>query len=1343
VTGMTTRCGFLSLGITFSVWGWISICPADEPGEAKSLALLTADWGWEDASQIGNWKIPGCREMIESSDGWTIVLSGNGNQIGGEQDEGFFVYAERTGSWSLSGQVQWLNRGGKNPEARTGLMIRDSARKADSPFFMIFRNAGPESRLGSSAFSAWRAAVSGSMEQSLRIDDPYGKNRFEPGEAVWFRVTRIAPRGVFFSEWSTDGEQWHFDSQKEIEMDESAAYGFVVTNSEDNDQLAQARITQIQLRPAPTVAWRDFPTGAYQAGVPLQVSISVICGLEQKHSFTITETLPPGWQAEPGGRGQYSPSANQISWTLTPQRETIVLSYTAIPPAEENGVALFTGTVESLPILGKHYLQPVIQSTNKQPGGHWRYWSTEDGLTESCGLCQIGMDGKIWIRHGAVDYISFLDGYAVQKRPSPGVWLQVFESRSQQLWSSYSEGVKLFKDGEWQSYPIEGFDLGQVQVLPGGTDRVLVCYPDRLVEFHAPLKASRVIKYATETDLGSFTFLTASPDGNVLVAGNRGVAKITAENLPLNPSSSWREYLVPEAFRVLHLDSVLEDEAGRFYATALFRPTGTRVLLRYDGKTWHMKFISHRDIQAAWPGIFSSFWLWESDAYYPYLSYVTNIGGAIEQAEIQLPSLTSIQLPLLERGAPVMYESNHTFWVSLSPGIARYAPATWRTPEAVARLDEPINAICEDPQGRLWFATFNKLIGLEGDQWHFYSLPEGYSTYLWEPYGLCYLKNGKIAIRTINSVLLTFDPETGEFQPVAHPEGRRISWIFPRSDRTIWVQAESPESTREHFIYRLDIYDGSAFHPFLDLGDRWNIEQLRYLYEDGEGTIWLGGMTDERVGRYQNGEYRTFGSEYPGDSAMCIFPASEKILWFTDRNAIYEYDGRSWRTVRANLDATPNLIKSRDGSVWAATWNGLYRYFQGSWVQNSVDEGLSSFCVLKVFEDSQDRLWAATSRGLSLYHPEADPDPPRTFLDPQGNPDTLAPGVVAQFVYSGTDKWKYTPRGRLLYSHRIDEAPWSPFTEKTTALYTDLPPGHHRFQVRAMDRNWNIDPEPVHFDFLVLRPWYQEPGFWILLVVTITALGYAVSRHINLERLVTERTTHLREAHEKLLQYQQQLQSFASEMSLIEERDRRQIAGELHDRIGHGLAACQMMIQTLQRKNHSPETSALLQKTLDMLEQTIQDARTLTFEISPPVLYELGLEPALEWVAEQMETLHGLRVELKDDGHPKPLSEDARGVLFRAVRELLFNVLKHAKTASASVNLCTIEDRVRITVEDRGQGFDIRSLHANRKHSFGLFSIRERIEYLGGRFECHSHLNEGTRVVLEMPLAGKESTASG
>ncbi|MFB3788692.1 MAG: two-component regulator propeller domain-containing protein [bacterium] len=1336
---MAARCSFPWILLWLRLLSFPLLCPA----ESAPRPSQAADWGMDDpAERIGHVKIPGHHETMATAAGWTLETAGNGDRIGGAADEGYFVYTEQKGSWSLSGKLLWLDRGGGNPEARVGLMIRAGARKAASPAFLIFWNAGPGFRLGSSAYSAWRTAGSDRMEFSPQIDDPYGHNRFDPGGEVWFRVTRIAPNHLLFSEWSLDGEHWNLDSQARIEMGETAAYGIVIANAEDNEQLARARVTEIQLRPAPAAACREFGSGGFRPGEPVEVRLPVFFSRERVETIQVTETLPPGWKAERCNAGGVI-EENQIVWSVPYQREPVSLTYRVLPPPEENEVALFRGTAGPLSILGREYLPPVVRQAHVPPGGHWRYWSTDDGLTESCGLCQIGMGGKIWIRHGAVDQISSMDGYAVHKQPSPGVWLQVFESRSHQLWSSYSKGIKLFKEGKWETYPIEGFDLAQVHILPGAPDRVLLCYPDRLTEFNAAQNAARVIQFATETGLGSFTGITASPDGQVLIAGNRGVAKIMSDQLFLTPSSSWREYLLPESLRVRSLDTVLEDETGRFYASAVFQPTGRRVFIHFDGKTWQLKYMTDKDIHAGWPGVPSSFWLWQSDAYYPFLDCITNLGGEIEEAEVQLPSLTSIQLPMLERGAPVMYESNHAFWVSLSPGIARYAPATWRTPEAAARLEEPINAICEDPQGRLWFTTFNKLILLENEEWTFFPLPEGYSTYLWEPFSLCYLKNGQIAIRTINSVLLTFDPETRQFQTETHPEGRRISWIFPRNDRTIWVQAESPESTRDHFIYRLEIYDGSSFRPFLDLGDRWNIEQLRYLYEDGQGAVWLGGMKDERVGLYRDGKYRTFGREYPGDSAMCIFPVDENRLWFTDRNSIYEYDGQTWRTVRTNLDAIPNLVKSQDGVIWVATWNGLYRYFQDSWIQNSVEEGLSSFCVLKVFEDSRRQVWAATSRGLSLYHPEADPDPPRTFLDATRNPNQLVPGSVAQFVFSGMDKWKYTLPVRLLYSHRIDSSPWSPFSEKTVATYTNLIPGRHQFQVRAMDRNWNIDPVPQTFDFYVLLPWYREPGFWLLLLITIAALGYAVSRHINLERLVAERTIHLREAHAQLLQYQQQLQSFASEMSLIEERDRRQIAGELHDRIGHGLAACQMLIQTIQRNHHSPETTALLQKTLAMLEQTIQDARTLTFEISPPVLYELGLEPALEWLAEQMEREHGMRVELRDDNQYKPLTEDARGVLFRAVRELLFNVRKHAKTSRAAVDVRWTGSQVRVTVTDHGAGFDFQALSTKQKHSFGLFSIRERIEYLGGRFECHSRPGEGTRIVLELPAADGKSPEAG
>ncbi len=143
----------------------------------------------------------------------------------------------------------------------------------------------------------------------------------------------------------------------------------------------------------------------------------------------------------------------------------------------------------------------------------------------------------------------------------------------------------------------------------------------------------------------------------------------------------------------------------------------------------------------------------------------------------------------------------------------------------------------------------------------------------------------------------------------------------------------------------------------------------------------------------------------------------------------------------------------------------------------------------------------------------------------------------------------------------------------------------------------------------------------------------------------------------------------------------------------------------------------------------------MTFEISPPVLYELGLEPAIEWLVEQMEKQHGMHIELIDDGTPKMVSEDARAVLFRSVRELLFNVLKHAKTVHAKVTIQRIQDTVCLGVEDSGTGFIFGQLHNSMsyKHSFGLFSIRERIEYLGGTFQCDSILGQGTRIRLIMP----------
>ena len=155
-----------------------------------------------------------------------------------------------------------------------------------------------------------------------------------------------------------------------------------------------------------------------------------------------------------------------------------------------------------------------------------------------------------------------------------------------------------------------------------------------------------------------------------------------------------------------------------------------------------------------------------------------------------------------------------------------------------------------------------------------------------------------------------------------------------------------------------------------------------------------------------------------------------------------------------------------------------------------------------------------------------------------------------------------------------------------------------------------------------------------------------------------------------------------------------------------------------------------------LIEESIRYTRSLVFELSPPILYDLGFEPAMEWLAEHMQQQYGLVVSVEDDDLPKPLDNEARALLFRAVRELLFNVLKHAQASCARVCMRRAGEHLEIIVEDNGVGFAPDQLGASsgKIEGFGLFSIRERLNYFGGRMEIESTPGEVTRVTLSLPL---------
>jgi signal transduction histidine kinase len=233
-----------------------------------------------------------------------------------------------------------------------------------------------------------------------------------------------------------------------------------------------------------------------------------------------------------------------------------------------------------------------------------------------------------------------------------------------------------------------------------------------------------------------------------------------------------------------------------------------------------------------------------------------------------------------------------------------------------------------------------------------------------------------------------------------------------------------------------------------------------------------------------------------------------------------------------------------------------------------------------------------------------------------------------------------------------------------------------------------------------------------------------------------EDITERRESEEKIRTYQEQLQSLASELSLTEERERRRLATVLHDHIAQLLVVAKGKFEKMQESTLYRSLAKPMEEIRRLIEESIRYTRSLVFELSPPILYELGFEPAMEWLAEHMQEQYGLVVSIEDDDLPKPLDNEARVLLFRAVRELLFNVLKHAQASCALVCMRRDGEHLRVIVEDNGVGFapDKLSALSGKIEGFGLFSIRERLNYFGGRMEIESTPGEATRVILTVPL---------
>jgi len=216
------------------------------------------------------------------------------------------------------------------------------------------------------------------------------------------------------------------------------------------------------------------------------------------------------------------------------------------------------------------------------------------------------------------------------------------------------------------------------------------------------------------------------------------------------------------------------------------------------------------------------------------------------------------------------------------------------------------------------------------------------------------------------------------------------------------------------------------------------------------------------------------------------------------------------------------------------------------------------------------------------------------------------------------------------------------------------------------------------------------------------------------------------------------LRTLTTETVITEERARQSLAAQLHNGLGQDIALAKMKLSALRSSSDSKLHAPLVQIE-SLIEQADRSLRSITFQLSPPSLHDLGLVPALQWLAEDIGGKHDLSVRIEDAGTPALADDRMRMILFRAVRELLMNAAVHARASRALVTLGSEDGRLRIRVKDDGVGFEPVEIGLR---GFGLFGIREQLRYVGGDMHIHSRPGQGTTVTLTVaPAAASAGTA--
>jgi signal transduction histidine kinase/CheY-like chemotaxis protein len=686
----------------------------------------------------------------------------------------------------------------------------------------------------------------------------------------------------------------------------------------------------------------------------------------------------------------------------------------------------------------------------------------------------LGLDaqGRLWAAHGgAATQISVNDGYSIRYIRSPARYAKVYGAQGD-VWAVTSRGLFRFEGGSWIRIPIPQFDgyasqAPDLAAVPRSPGRVFLLTPQELLEYRADTGKATVLGTAAGFPLGPFIHAIPALDGGVWITAERGVVKITETP---GAGLQWRAY-PSSAPGIGGFGAPHESPPGVLTMTGIVSGSSRKAVVRFDGQIWRVVQEAESNALRGWYDTANALWVQQGNSLFVR-------EGANDQIIERRAALSGTY-------TDVLHETASTFWVATAQGVARHSPPLWSAP-APDSPDEIVNAIVEDRDGRIWFTGDDSLVCLDGRRWRRYATPGDFKVQTARPGALMAAPDGQIIFLSTSKSLESLDPRLGRITMIVHPSGRMVEGADRMADGRLQVLTRD----RPAGAYYLEAFDGSRFTEIEPIGFIPNkYDDIRTTLRTADGAIWFGGPGLAAVHRQGHNTVFDARQGFPGHGTFSMFQPEPGRILIGDRDALIGYDGKTWSVLRGGIDRMRRIIRARDGTIWAASGAGIHRLKEGAWITNEMADGLGSDIAYTVYEDSKGRIWAGTTRGLFLYNPLADTAPPHTRISGTQNQRETPPNGDATIAFSGVDKWKYTDSARLLFSYRLDGNSWSAFEPGGSASFQHLRAGAHLFEVRAMDRNGNIDAAGASLAFEVPLPWYRQAGFLAIIFVSIASIG--------------------------------------------------------------------------------------------------------------------------------------------------------------------------------------------------------------------------------------------------------------